>query len=270
MQAWGWGHLRTCTTLRAGLRFSSHLTREAQVRHGAPGRALIEWACSQASTLPKRLRASVQALARACASMAIRPGGNGSRLVCPSGRGGRAGDRGAGLRAGLQARAMQGARACFDAWMTARGGAGNGEVRQHAAPGAPSLEAHGLAGSVGIVTDDHAQHAAARRVPPHGGQRGVLKIVKASAVSGGSSDDKSIYQVLTQLMAKDTLSNTSSCSRCSALRCARAWTIRPWPRSRHGALLPSAGRAFDCKQRLPGLGLSNCYRIPPALFALDT
>ena len=38
----------------------------------------------------------------------------------------------------------------------------------------------------------------------------------------------------------------------------------------HGALLPSSGRAFDCKQRLPGLGLSNCYRIPPALFALDT
>ena len=37
----------------------------------------------------------------------------------------------------------------------------------------------------------------------------------------------------------------------------------------HGALLPGTGRAFDCKQRLPGLGVSNCYRIPPALFALD-
>ena len=37
----------------------------------------------------------------------------------------------------------------------------------------------------------------------------------------------------------------------------------------HGALLPGTGRAFDCKQRLPGLGVSNCYRITPALFALD-
>lgn len=37
----------------------------------------------------------------------------------------------------------------------------------------------------------------------------------------------------------------------------------------HGALMPGAGRSFDTRQRLPGLGLSRCYHIPPALFALD-
>lgn len=37
----------------------------------------------------------------------------------------------------------------------------------------------------------------------------------------------------------------------------------------HECLLPAAGRPFDCKQRLPGLGLSACYRISNALFVLD-
>lgn len=37
----------------------------------------------------------------------------------------------------------------------------------------------------------------------------------------------------------------------------------------HGALVPDKGRPFDCRVRLPGMGLANCYRIPPTLFALD-
>lgn len=36
-----------------------------------------------------------------------------------------------------------------------------------------------------------------------------------------------------------------------------------------GCLVPDKGRAFDCKPRLPGLGLTRCYRISPAIFALD-
>jgi putative DNA primase/helicase len=37
----------------------------------------------------------------------------------------------------------------------------------------------------------------------------------------------------------------------------------------HGCLIPDKGRAFDCKPRIPGLGLSRCYRIAPAIFELD-
>jgi len=36
-----------------------------------------------------------------------------------------------------------------------------------------------------------------------------------------------------------------------------------------GCLMPTKGRAFDCKTRLPGIGPSWCYRITPALFDLD-
>ena len=36
----------------------------------------------------------------------------------------------------------------------------------------------------------------------------------------------------------------------------------------HGCLAPDANRPFDCRPRLPGMGLASCYRITPALFAL--
>jgi putative DNA primase/helicase len=37
----------------------------------------------------------------------------------------------------------------------------------------------------------------------------------------------------------------------------------------HGCLEPDKGRPFDCRPRLPGVGLVWCYRIPPAIFELD-
>jgi putative DNA primase/helicase len=36
-----------------------------------------------------------------------------------------------------------------------------------------------------------------------------------------------------------------------------------------GCLVPDKDRVFDCKPRLPGLGLTRCYRISPAIFELD-
>ena len=37
----------------------------------------------------------------------------------------------------------------------------------------------------------------------------------------------------------------------------------------HGCLKPGAGRHFDDKQRLPGLGPSRCYRITSAIYELE-
>jgi putative DNA primase/helicase len=36
-----------------------------------------------------------------------------------------------------------------------------------------------------------------------------------------------------------------------------------------GCLMPDKGRAFDCRPRLPGIGNTWCYRVPPTIFALD-
>ena len=37
----------------------------------------------------------------------------------------------------------------------------------------------------------------------------------------------------------------------------------------HGCLKPDKSRSFDCKPRLPGIGLAWCYRITPKIFELD-
>jgi putative DNA primase/helicase len=37
----------------------------------------------------------------------------------------------------------------------------------------------------------------------------------------------------------------------------------------HGCLTPDSGRPFDCRPRLPGVGLSWCYRVTPEIFNLE-
>jgi putative DNA primase/helicase len=37
----------------------------------------------------------------------------------------------------------------------------------------------------------------------------------------------------------------------------------------NGCLAPDKGRAYDCKPRLPGVGLTWCFCITPTIFELD-
>ena len=272
----GLGAFENLHDFAGGAAFASHLAREVQACHGAPGRAFIEWACSHASTLPKRLRASVQALARQWVPAGA--SGQVERVAARFALVGVAGELAteAGLTCWPAGEGERAARACFDAWLSARGGAGNGEVRQMLRQVRRFLEAHGSGRFTWWhrASDDHApntlQRAGFRRMVDSEGK--PLKIVKASAVSGGSNDDKGLYQVLTSVDGEDTsveyfiLPEVFRSEVCQGLDYQAVARVL----LEHGALLPSSGRAFDCKQRLPGLGLSNCYRIPPALFALDT
>lgn len=264
----GLGAFENLHDFAGGAAFASHLAREVQACHGAPGRAFIEWACSQASTLPKRLRASVQALARQWV-----PGGASGQVERVAARFALVGVAGelateAGLTGWPAGEGERAARACFDAWLSARGGAGNGEVRQMLRQVRRFLEAHGSGRFTWWhrASDDHApntlQRAGFRRMVDSEG-----KPIKSDAehqreygerITPMDGEGVSVeYFILPEVFRSEV------CQGLDYQAVARVLL-------EHGALLPSAGRAFDCKQRLPGLGLSNCYRIPPALFALDT
>ncbi len=271
----GLGAFENLHGFAGGAAFSSHLTREAQACHGAAGRAFIEWACANADTLARRTRAAVHALAREW----VPKGASGqvervaARFALVGAAGALATEAGhTGWPAGESERA---ARACFDAWLSARGGAGNGEVRAMLRAVRRFLETHGEGRFTWWhrASDDHnaktLQRAGFRRMVDQDGK--PLKIVKASAVSGGSNDDKSLYQALTSVDDEDVsveyflLPEVFRAEVCLNLDYQAVLRVL----LEHGALLPGTGRAFDCKQRLPGLGVSNCYRITPALFALD-
>lgn len=248
--------------------FASHLTREAQACHGAPGLAFIEWACDHWATLPRRLRDGVQSLTAQWAP----PGASGQvqRVAARFALVAMAGELAteAGLTGWDASESEWAARACFDAWLAARGGAGNGEVRNMLRQVRRFLEAHGEGRFTWWhrAADDHSaktlQRAGFRRMVDSEG-RPVKSDAEHQREYGERMTPTDGEGVSVEYFVLPEVFRSEVCQGLDYQAVARVLL-------EHGALLPSAGRAFDCKQRLPGLGLSNCYRIPPALFALDT
>lgn len=255
--------------------FSNHLTREAQVCHGAPGRAFIEWACGQVGTLPKRVRASVQELARqwvpAGASGQVERVAARFALVAVAGELATE----AGLTGWDAAESEWAARACFDAWLAARGGAGNAEVRQMLRQVRGFLEAHGEGRFTWWhrASDDHnaktLQRAGFRRVVD--GEGKPMKIIKGTAAPGIPKADSAAYEAATALDGEDMHVEYFVLPEVFRAEVCKGFDYQAVARVLldHGCLAPDANRPFDCRPRLPGLGLTSCYRIPAAIFALD-
>ena len=263
----GLGAFENLHDFAGGAAFSSHLTREAQVCHGAPGRAFVEWACANTEGLGRRLRTGVQSLARAWvpngASGQVQRVGARFALV------GLAGELAteAGLTGWPAGESERAARACFDAWLSARGGAGNGEATSMMRGVRSFLEAHGEGRFTWWhrASDDHnaktLQRAGFRRMVDQDGkpiksdaehQREYgerMTPVDGEAVSGE-------YFVLPEVFRTEVCRGFDYRAVCKVLL-------------EHGCLLPDSNRPFDCRPRLPGLGLTSCYRIPAAIFALD-
>ena len=247
--------------------FASHLTREAQACHGAPGRAFIEWACTHADTLPKRVRSASTELARQW--MPQGASGQVERVGARFALVGAAGELAteAGLTGWPVGESERGAKACFDAWLAARGGAGNGEVTSMLRAVRRFLETHGE----GRFTwwhrgaDDHSaktlQRAGYRRMVDSEGKpiKSDIEHAKeygermAPILGEGVSIE---YFVMAETFRTEICQGFDHKAVCGVLLA-------------HGCLVPDKGRAFDTRQRLPGLGLSWCYRITPAIFDID-
>ena len=263
----GLGAFENLHDFAGGAAFSSHLTREAQACHGAPGRAFIEWACANTEGLGRRLRTGVQSLARAWvpngASGQVQRVGARFALV------GLAGELAteAGLTGWPAGESERAARACFDAWLSARGGAGNGEVVAMMRAVRSFLEAHGEGRFTWWhrASDDHnaktLQRAGFRRMLDQDG-----KPIKSDAehqreygerMTPADGEAVSVeYFVLPEVFRAEVCRGFDYRAVCKVLL-------------EHGCLLPDSNRPFDCRPRLPGLGLTSCYRILAAIFALD-
>lgn len=247
--------------------FASHLSREVPACYGGPGLAFIEWACTHWATLPRRLREGVQALTAQWAP----PGASGqvqrvaARFALVAVAGELATE--AGLTGWDASESEWAARTCFDAWLAARGGAGNGEVRNMLRQVRRFLESHGEGRFTWWhrAADDHnaktLQRAGFRRMVDKDG-----KPIKSDAehqreygerMAPTDGEGVSVeYFVLPEVFRSEVCQGFDYQAVCRVLL-------------EHGCLVPDANRPFDCRPRLPGMGLASCYRIPPALFALD-
>jgi putative DNA primase/helicase len=250
-----------------GAAFAKHVTHQAQAVYGAPGRAWLEWLTTNADTLKASIRKSADALA----SQLIPKDSSGQveRVGARFALVGAAGELAteAGLTGWPAGESEAAARACFNAWLAARGGNGNGEVQAMLRAVRRFLETHGE-GRFAMWhrgADDHApktlQRAGVRRMlnadgepiktnNQHGHEFGDKM---PSALGEGVSFE---YFVLAETFRAEVCQGFDYKAVCRVL-------------VDHGCLTPDKGRSFDCRPRLPGIGLSWCYRITPEIFNLD-
>ena len=250
-----------------GAAFAKHITHQAQAVYGTVGRAWLEWLCANADTLKARIRKDAAALA----AQLIPKGASGQveRVGARFALVGAAGELAttAGLTGWSGGESEQAARACFAAWLAARGGNGNGEVVAMLRAVLRFLETHGE----GRFTwwhrgaDDHnaktLQRAGFRRMLNADGepiktnsQHAQEYGDKMPATLGG---DVSVeFFILSETFRAEVCQGFDYQAVCRVLL-------------EHGCLIQEREGRLESRQRLPGLGLSNCYRISSKIFSLD-
>ena len=247
--------------------FAGHLNHEAAACHGAPGRAFLQWCAANWDGLGARLRTAVQALVAEW----VGDGASGQvlrvarRFALVAAAGELATE--IGLTGWDRSESEWAARTCFDAWLAARGGDGNGEVTAMLRQVRRFLELHGEGRFTWWhrAADDHnaktLHRAGFRRMVGEDG-----KPIKSDAehlreygerMTPRDAEGVSVeFFILPEVFRSEVCQGFDYQAVCRVLL-------------EHGCLAPDANRPFDCRPRLPGMGLASCYRITPALFALD-
>ena len=250
-----------------GAAFAKHITHQAQAVYGATGRAWLQWLTDHADTLKATIRSVSSALAAAMipkdSSGQVERVGARFALVGAAGEMATA----AGLTGWPVGESERAARACFAAWLGARGGKGNGEVLAMLRQVRRFLETHGE-GRFAMWhrgSDDHApktlNRAGVRRMLNADGEP-----IKTNSQHGAEFGDRMPaalgedvsfeYLILAETFRGEVCAGFDYRAVCRVLL-------------DHGCLTPDPSRPFDCRPRLPGIGPATCYRITPAIFELD-
>jgi putative DNA primase/helicase len=250
-----------------GAAFAKHITHQAQAVYGATGRAWLEWLTVNADSLKASIRKGADALATQLipkdSSGQVERVGARFALVGAAGEMATA----AGLSGWRAGESEQAARACFGAWLAARGGNGNGEVTAMLRAVRRFLETHGE-GRFAMwhrSTDDRAprtlQKAGVRRMLNAKGEP-----IKTDSEQSTEFTDRMLaslgegvsfeYFILPETFRAEVCQGYDYQAVCRVLL-------------EHGCLAPSAGRSFDSRGRVPGFGMVNCYRITPQIFDMD-
>lgn len=250
-----------------GSAFSRHIVEQAGRCYGGPGRAWLQWLTENAHTLKADLRQRMQAMEHAMIPEA--GGGQVQRVGLRFALVGAAGEMAtaAGLTGWEPGESERAAKVCFDAWLTSRGGTGDGETAAMLRQVRAFLEAHGE----GRFTwwhragDDHAaktlNRAGFRRLVSEDGKP-IKNDAEHQREYGERMASTMAESVSTEYFIHAEVFKAEVCRGFDAGAVARVLLDRE-------CLIPDKGRPFDCKPRLPGVGLSRCYRISPAIFALD-
>jgi len=263
----GLGAFENLHGMEGGAAFAKHITHQAQAVYGATGRAWLQYLTDHADTL----KASIRTASNALAAQLIPKDSSGQveRVGARFALVGAAGEMAtaAGLTGWPVGESERAAGACFAAWLAARGGCGNGEVLAMLRAVRRFLETHGE-GRFAMWhrgSDDHApktlNRAGVRRMLNADGEP-----IKTNSQHGAEYGDR-----MPAAMGEDVSFEYFVLAETFRGEVCQGFDYRAVCRVLldHGCLAPDKGRPFDCRPRLPGVGLSWCYRITPAIFDLD-
>ncbi|WP_439113736.1 DUF927 domain-containing protein [Hydrogenophaga sp.] len=263
----GMGAFENLHDHEGGSNFSRYLTGQAGSVYGATGRAWLQWLTDNADTIKARTRDASNALALQIVPEAA--GGQVERVGARFALVGAAGElaTAAGLTGWAPGESDRAARECFNAWLAARGGIGNGEAVAMLRQVRRFLEAHGEGRFTWWhrAADDHntktLHRAGFRRMLNDRGE--PIKTNSDHATDYGDRMPSAMGEGVTvEFFVLAETFKGEICQGFDPQAVARVLL-------EHECLTPDKGRAFDCKARLPGLGNTRCYRITARIFELD-
>lgn len=250
-----------------GADFARHITGQAGTVYGATGRAWLQWLTENADGLKPRIRDAAGKLARQIVPEAA--GGQVERVGARFALVGAAGElaTSAGLTGWPPGEAERAARECFNAWLAARGGIGNGEVSAMLRQVRRFLEAHGEGRFTWWhrAADDHSaktlNRAGLRRMLNEQGEP-----IKTNSQHLGEYGDK-MPAALGETVSVEyfVLSEVFKSEMCQGFDPQAVARVL----AEHECLTVKEPGRYSVQERLPGLGKARCYRITPAIFELD-
>lgn len=251
----------------SGAALSRYLVQAAGRTYGTLAQAFIRWCVDHPEELRSQLHREMERFAHAAIPEAA--GGQVDRvgrrfaLVAAAGEIASA----AGLTGWPAGEAAQGVRTCFDAWLATRGGLGNAEEMQMLRQVRAFLERHG-------ESRFHWWHRAADdRSPNTPNRAGFRKLVNedGTEVSRESDHVREFGQAMSPRDGERTLTEFFVLREVFRDEVAHGFDASAVARilADRGHLVTEKSGRLDRKERLPGLGLTRCYRIKPSLFEDD-
>ena len=246
--------------------FAGHLNDEVRKVYGAPGRAFIEWACTHWAELPKRLHDGLQTFTtqwvpEGASSQVWRVAARFA-LVAVAGELATEADL-TGWPTGESERAS---RACFNVWLAARGGAGDGEVTAMLRQARRFLEVNGEGRFTWWhrANDDRSpktlNRAGLRRLINEHGEPITRDSQHLAEFGNTMPADRGEGVGVEYFILPETF-------RSEVAQGFDAQTVARVLRD-HGCLQSDSDR-LTARNRLPGFGHISCYHITPKLFELD-
>jgi len=263
----GMGAFENLHDREGGADFARHITGQAGTVYGATGRAWLQWLTENAEGLKQRIRQAADKLARQIVPEAA--GGQVERVGARFALVGAAGElaTSAGLTGWPPGEAEWAARECFNSWLAARGGIGDGEVSAMLRQVRRFLEAHGEGRFTWWhrAADDHnsktLHRAGFRRMVNDRGE--PIKTNSDHLSEYGDRMPATLgesvsveYFVLTEVFRSEVCQGFDSGTVARVLL-------------EHECLIRKDADRFTIKERLPAMAPTWCYRIAPRIFELD-